>query len=187
MSKALVIYANGSEDMEVTASADILARGGVEVTRAALNDTGSREVTLAHGTVVVCDKNLNDCTDTYDVIVIPGGLQGSEHCRDSKVLTDMLKAQHAAGRYVAAICAAPGFVLATHGIIDDTTKATGYPGCSDNIKCYENAPCVVDADKKVITGRGPAYSMVFGFAILETLKGKAVCDQVKAGMLFPDL
>lgn len=48
MKKALVIYANGSEDLEVTAIADVLARGQVEVTKAALTASGV-EVKLSHG------------------------------------------------------------------------------------------------------------------------------------------
>lgn len=183
--KALVCYADGSEDIEVTSITDILTRGGVEVTKAAVKPEGV-EVTLAHGTRVVCDKNIADCTDTYDVIAVPGGLQGAEHCRDCPVLTEKLKAQHAAGRYAAAICAAPGFVLATHGIISDEVKATGYPGCADNIKNYCPDGAVVDEAAKVITGKGPAFSFAFAFKILECLKGSDVAAQVKAGMLYQD-
>lgn len=184
--KALVVYANGSEDIEVNAPADILVRGGVAVTRAALAPAGE-QVTLAHGTRVLCDVNLEQVKgESFDVIVIPGGLQGSENCRDSATLIAMLKAQKAAGRYIAAICAAPGFVLATHDIIDDSVQATGYPGCADNIKNYVTDGVVVDAKAKIITGQGPAFSLPFGYAILEALQGTEVCAKVKAGMLYKD-
>ena len=142
MTCALIVYANGSEDMEVTAITDILNRGVVKVTKAALNDDGGLKVTLAHGTMVVCDKNLNDCSDDYAVIAIPGGLVGAENCRDSKVLIKKLQEQKAKGGYIAAICAAPGFVLGTHGLVG-AAKATGYPGCADNI---ENCRLVVTID-----------------------------------------
>ena len=183
MTCALVGYANGSEDLEVTAAADILARGGVQVVKAAVVEQGLT-VTLAHGTQVVCDANIADCKDQYDVIVIPGGLQGAENCRDCPILLQLLQKQQAEGRYIAAICAAPGFVLAHHGIITDKVKATGYPGCADNIKCYCEDGAVVDEDAKIITGKGPAFAMDFAFKILDCLQGPAVTAQVKQGMLY---
>lgn len=182
MASALVIYANGSEDLEVTALTDILNRGGVTVTKAALNDDHSLNVVLAHGTKVVCDKNLADCTDDYSVIAIPGGLTGAENCRDSKTLIDKLQKQQENGGYIAAICAAPGFVLATHGLIG-AAQATGYPGCSDNIANYVNKGVVTDKEHKLITGQGPAYCMEFALAVLEALTDKKTADEVRGGML----
>ena len=182
MTCALIVYANGSEDMEVTAITDILNRGGIKVTKAALNDDGGLKVTLAHGTTVVCDKNLNDCADDYAVIAIPGGLVGAENCRDSTTLIAKLQEQKAKDGYIAAICAAPGFVLATHGLVGNA-RATGYPGCADNIENYVDKGVVVDKENKLITGQGPAFCMEVALAILEELKGKAVADEVRSGML----
>ena len=89
MKKALVVYANGSEDMEVTAVTDILNRGKVKVIKAAVAKDGV-EVTLAHGTKVICDENIASCNDVYDAIVIPGGLNGANNCRDCDVLIEKL-------------------------------------------------------------------------------------------------
>ncbi|MBQ7606462.1 MAG: DJ-1/PfpI family protein [Desulfovibrionaceae bacterium] len=184
MKTALVIYAHGSEDIEVTASADILNRGGVKVTRAAVNDDGTKNVILAHGTVVVCDANIHDITDTYDVIVIPGGLAGSEHCRDSHILIEKLKQQKAEGRLIAAICAAPGFVLQTHGLLANGVMATCYPGCNDQgIENLSADGVVHDTNAHIITGKGPGFALDFGLTILEALAGKDVRDSVARGML----
>ncbi len=179
MSTALLVYANGSEDLEITAPADILTRGGVKVIRAALTDSGT-QVKLAHGTCVVCDINLNDVKGPFDAIVIPGGLPGSNHCRDSAKLTVLLKEQQAQDKIIAAICAAPGFVLQTHGLIGEK-KATGYPGCENGIKNYTGNG--VEVDDKLITGKGPGFAVQFGLTILEALEGKAAAEKVAAGML----
>lgn len=182
--KALLVYANGSEDLEITAPADILSRGGVKVVRAALSDAGT-EVTLAHGTKVVCDVRLADVLDQdFDIIVIPGGYEGSLACRDCAPLIDRLKKQQSEGKWLAAICAAPGFVLASHGLIGDSVQATGYPGCTDGIKNLVSAGVCRDAPAKLITGKGPAYAYDFAFAILEELAGAAKTAEVKAGMLW---
>ena len=184
MKKALLIYAHGSEDLEITATADVLNRGGVAVTRAALNDELSKQVTLAQGTVVVCDCNLNEVKDDFDIIVIPGGLAGSEHCRDSHLLIEKLKNQKAAGRLIAAICAAPGFVLQTHGLLQGGVKATCYPGCNDaGIEGLCADGVVYDEKAKIITGKGPGFAVAFALKILEVLAGKATRDQVAKGML----
>ena len=185
MVSALIAFANGSEDMEATSVASILDRGGVKVTRAAITADGSREVTLSHGMKIVCDKHISECNDVYDMIVIPGGLDGSKNCADCVPLITMLKEQKAAGRYIGAICAAPGFVLAKHDLVGEA-RATGYPGCCDSIKHYTNTNTCIDKEYKLVTGKGPALSIEFGLACLEALVPFDVVEQVKTGMLFKD-
>ena len=185
MVSALIAFANGSEDMEATSVASILDRGGVAVTRAAITKDGSKEVTLSHGMKVVCDKHISECNDVYDMIIIPGGLEGSKNCAQCTTLVTMLKEQKAGGRYIGAICAAPGFVLAQHDLIGEA-KATGYPGCSDDIKHYTNTNTYIDRDYKLVTGKGPALSIEFGLACLEVLVPFDKLEQVKTGMLFND-
>lgn len=185
MVSALIAFANGSEDMEATSVASILDRGGVAVTRAAITKDGSKEVTLSHGMKVVCDKHISECNDVYDMIIIPGGLEGSKNCAQCTTLVTMLKEQKAGGRYIGAICAAPGFVLAKHDLIGEA-KATGYPGCSDDIKHYTNTNTYIDRDYKLVTGKGPALSIEFGLACLEVLVPFDKVEQVKTGMLFND-
>lgn len=183
MTTALVCYADGSEDIEVTAITDILNRGGVKVVKAAVAESGRTTVTLAHGSVITTDKNIADCTDTYDLIAIPGGLAGSEACRDCEILINKLKSQKNAGRYIGAICAAPGFVLSTHGLIGNA-RATGYPGCkTDTIINYCTDGVVTDSDARLVTGQGPAYALDFALALLEALEGKDVADKVAGSML----
>lgn len=43
----------------------------------------------------------------FDVIVLPGGLGGAKALAESKDVGNLLKQQQEAGRYIAAICAAP--------------------------------------------------------------------------------
>ena len=183
MAKALVCYADGSEDIEVTAISDILNRGGVKVIKCAINNTGSNEVTLAHGTKVICDVNIKECNDTYDLIAIPGGLKGSENCRDNEKLVAMLKEQKQNSRFIGAICAAPGFVLATHNLLGNA-KATGYPGCqTSDIKNYSQERVVIDSQEKIVTGQGPAFAIDFSLALLEVLTNKETAQKVALGML----
>lgn len=183
MIRALVAYANGSEDMEVTSVASILDRGGVKCVRAAITSDGSTMVTLAHGTKVECDANIASlANEKFDMIVMPGGLEGSTNCSNNEVLISMIKQQQSEGRFVAAICAAPGFVLAKHGLIHG--PATGYPGCSDNIQQYTGAGTTIDQQNKLVTGKGPAFSIDFGLACLSVLVDADTLAKVKSGMLY---
>ena len=183
MANALLVYANGSEDLEITAPCDVLKRGGIQVTRAAICAGHGKAVTLSHGTQVVCDCNLEDVDEIYDVIVIPGGLPGATYCHDSAKLADLLSAQKKANRYIAAICAAPGFVLAAHGLIGQA-KATGYPGCEQGIANYTGNGVEVVPEAHLITGKGPGYALDFALAILEALTDRRTADSVAAGMLY---
>ena len=181
MSRALLIYANGSEDIEITAPADILTRGGVEVVRAALGD--HKEITLAHGTRVICDICLNEVEGEFDLILVPGGMPGALYCSQSKTLISMLSEQKSKHRLIAAICAAPGYVLAKHVILNDE-KATGYPGCDEEIKNCTGNGVEISEDGKIITGKGPAFAMQFALAVLKSLEGEEVARNVAKGMLF---
>ncbi len=186
MQEALVCFANGSEDIEVITPADFLNRGGIKVTRAAVCPEG-REVTLAHGTRIVTDGNIAEFSSkTFDLIVIPGGLDGAAACRDSEILVAMLKAQKQAKRLIGAICAAPGFVLGTHGIIGDNDEATGYPGFTDPIKNPSAKGVVFDRKANIITAKGPAYAIEFSSVLLQALAGSEIASSVNQDTLYAE-
>jgi len=81
--KALVLLANGTEEMEAVITCDILARSGIKVFKAAVHDDESNELVLtcALGTKIVADFSLNHIMselDDYSIIILPGGSKGAE-------------------------------------------------------------------------------------------------------------
>ncbi|MBR4741337.1 MAG: DJ-1/PfpI family protein, partial [Desulfovibrio sp.] len=89
-----------------------------------------------------------------------------------------------AHRFIAAICAAPGFVLNTHGFLANNVKATCYPGCNDaSIAGLQKDGVVFDQNAKIITAKGPGFAIPFALQILEALAGKECRDKVAKGML----
>jgi 4-methyl-5(b-hydroxyethyl)-thiazole monophosphate biosynthesis len=183
MPSVLVPLAPGFEDLEATTIVDILRRAGVEVITAGLTPglvQGSR------GLRVQPDAYLDEVLERdFDMIALPGGLPGSEHLKNDPRIQALLRRLAAAGRYTAAICAAP-MALAAAGLLDGR-RVTSYPGVVDRLELpgtvYLTQPVVVDGT--VVTSRGPGTAMDFALALVELLVGRAVRDQVEAALVRP--
>lgn len=183
MAKALVIIADGTEEMEAVITADVLRRGKVATTVAGLNS--AEAIKASCGFKLLPDVSLDEALKhEYDAIVLPGGLAGSEaFCASSKV-GELLKKQEAAGKYCAAICAAPT-AFKEHGI-GVGKSITSYPSMAEkfkgtNYKYVEDQKVVVDG--KLVTSRGPGTAFDFGLKLVELLVDKKTMEEIKAGML----
>jgi 4-methyl-5(b-hydroxyethyl)-thiazole monophosphate biosynthesis len=177
----LVPVADGTEELEAVAIIDILRRAGADVTVASVS--GSRQITASRAVVIVADALIEACVENdYDLVVLPGGIPGAEHLRDSSVLTRMLKRQRDASRWYGAICASPAVVLAHHGLLEGH-QATCHPGFVEQLNNQEQVATRVVVDGKCITSRGPGTAVEFALALVEQLYGKAKRDQVAAPMV----
>ena len=183
MSRVLVPLAEGFEEIEAITLVDLLRRAGIEVHMAAL---AGRQVTGSHGITVTSDRLLEDThAADYDMIVLPGGLPGADHLKADARVIALLREFAAAGRYTAAICAAPG-VLAHAGLLAGRA-ATSFPGflepdSAPGLRLCDD-PVVVDG--KVATSRGPGTAMDFGLALIELLEGSAARELVQARLQMP--
>lgn len=178
---ALVPVADGSEDIETVTIVDVLRRAGVEVTVASVKSVPA--VTCARGTRLVADALLADVAGRhFDLVALPGGMPGAEHLRDTPALIALLRAQDARGALFGAICASPGVVLGTHGLIG-SRKATAYPGFEQMLPAGAAQAADVVRDGNLVTSRGPATATAFALALVEALCGRAKAEQVAAGML----
>lgn len=175
--KVLLAIANGSEEMEAIIPIDVLRRAGAEVTIAAT----ALQITAAHGTRIVADTTLEKCIDnTYDLIIIPGGMPGAEHLRDNASLTKMLKTQNENKRLIAAICAAPVVVLQHHGLLEGK-RATCHPSMFSELKNLSQDPVVIDSN--VITSQGPGTATAFALRLTELLFDQETRDKVAKSMV----
>ncbi|WJW75553.1 DJ-1/PfpI family protein [Thiohalobacter sp. IOR34] len=183
MATVLVPLAQGCEELEAVTIIDLLRRAGIEVITAGLDD---RPVRASRGTVLLPDTTLDAVADRdFDLIVLPGGLPGADHLEADSRLRQMLQRQAEAGRYLAAICAAPK-VLASAGLLDGR-EATSYPGVLDRQPApgmrYIDAPVVTDG--RIITSKGPGTAMDFALSLIEALAGRARRDEVEAALQRP--
>ncbi len=178
---ALVPIADGTEEMEAVCTIDVLRRAGVSVTVASV---ANLQVTASRGTKLVADCLINECCKTiYDIIVLPGGMPGAEHLRDSESLVKMLKQQQKEGRLYAAICASPAVVLQHHGLIGPK-KATCYPSFRDKLANPAPLEQSVVVDGTCITSCGPGTAMDFALKLVEILFDKKKAGEISAQMLY---
>lgn len=136
--------------------------------------------------VIKPDIGLCDVTakGPFDVLVLPGGLGGAKTLAGSKEVGELLKEQESAGRYIAAICAAPTALRAHE--IGFGKSLTSYPSVKECLVeggKYKYKEDKVVVDGKLITSRGPGTAFDFGLRIVELLQGREKAVEVAKAML----
>jgi 4-methyl-5(b-hydroxyethyl)-thiazole monophosphate biosynthesis len=174
--KTLVILADGFEEIEAITVIDVLRRANIAVTIAGLSGL---EVKGAHGITLRADKLLADSGADFAAVVLPGGMPGVKNLAASGEVNSLIRKLFAAGKVIAAICAAPSVVLVPTGILKDK-RVTGFPGMTESFEKstrYEEDKVVVDG--QLITSRGPGTALLFALAIVEKLSGKETAEKLK--------
>lgn len=176
MSHVLVPLAQGCEELEAITITDLLVRAGITVTTCGLDE---RPVKASRGTTIIPDTSIDKMLEqSFDLIVLPGGLPGANHLRDNTHVQTLIKKHATNNKYIAAICAAPK-ALAAAGLLDGKT-ATSFPGVlsalnNKNINISDNA---VEIDGKIVTSRSAGTAMEFALSLIELLEGKEKRDEV---------
>ncbi len=179
MSRALLIFAEGSEELEAVTLVNILRRGDVEVTLAGLQAGALRG---SRGTQLLPDVPLDEAlAHSYDMVILPGGMPGTTHLRNDARVIKLVQEMAKSGKWVAAICAAPS-VLAAAGLLDGK-RATSFPGSLREFPQVAVQESAIEQDGNLITSRGPGTAMDFALYLLELLAGKATHQQVESGLV----
>jgi 4-methyl-5(b-hydroxyethyl)-thiazole monophosphate biosynthesis len=172
MSRVLVPFAQGVEEIEFVSVVDILRRADIDVVTAALN---SSDVTGRSNITIKADVNLDDALDNdWDMIVLPGGLPNADLLRQDERLKLLVQRLHEQGRFLAAICAAPT-ALAAFGVVG-SKRVTSYPAMKMAIQ--ELAPKAIYVDDEVvedgclITSRGAGTAVAFALRLVAVLCGE---------------
>ena len=178
--KALVILAEGFEEIEAVTSIDILRRSGIKVTIAGL---GNLKIKGSNGINIIADRIIEEIDTNFDACILPGGLTGASNLSSSEKTKSIIKEMNNQGKIIAAICASPALVLAPFGILDNK-KATCYTGMDKNFNpttIFIEENVVVDGN--IITSRGPATSLLFALKIVEELTDKESSDKLSIATL----
>ncbi len=172
MPTVLAILPDGFEEIEATAPIDLLRRAGVEVTTAALGEqihvTGRSGITM-HADTTLAAVLARD----FDGVFLPGG-PGVKHLRADPRVRALVQRQHAAGRWLAAICAAPA-VLHDAGLLAGRRYTAHFSVAGELPAILANERTVVDG--KLLTSRGAGTALDFGLLLVEKLVS---ADQARA-------
>ncbi len=184
MSKVAVFVADGTEEVEAITPVDILRRAQIDCD--VISVKSEKTITASRGVVITADRQIDEIDfDDYDMLVLPGGIKGTENLRNTKKLTDAVVKFNSEGKGIAAICAAPS-IFAGLGLLKGK-HATSNPGVWD-IMTEQGA----DLDKEtkvvtcgnIITSQAMGTSVPFGLAIVEYFQGKEAAYVMKGKILF---
>jgi 4-methyl-5(b-hydroxyethyl)-thiazole monophosphate biosynthesis len=178
MPSVLVILADGFEEIEAFAPIDLLRRAQVDVATASLNEnkhaTGRSNIT-AHA-----DETLSvAATRAFDLIFLPGGA-GVKNLRADPRVLEIVRQQHAAGRWIAAICAAPT-VLNDAGLLTGKRYTAHFSVANELPDILADQRIVTDG--RLTTSRGAGTALEFGLHLVSLLTsadkateiGKSIC------------
>lgn len=179
--RVLVPVADGSEEIEAVCIIDVLRRAGAEVTVASV---GNLQIVASRGVKIVADCLISECLGRdWDLVVLPGGIPGAEHLRDSADLARILRRQSERGGLYGAICAAPAVVLQHHGLLAGR-RATAHPAFIGALReVGETSRVVVDGG--CVTSRGPGTAIEFAIELVAQLFGPDRAREVAAPMVLP--
>lgn len=182
MSKVVVFFAEGFEEIEGLTVVDMLRRAGVEVKIASIRED-SLNVTGAHKIQIQADTYAKDVDfSKVDMVVLPGGMPGTTNLGACKLVTDTVKDFFHAGKFVAAICAAPS-IFGDLGILSGK-HAECYPGFEDRLQGATVKKEKVAVDGNVITSRGMGTAIEFSCALIEKLMGKEKAEEIARAIIY---
>lgn len=179
MPTVIVPLADGFEEIEAFAPVDLLRRGGVEVTTASLAD--NRHATGRSGITAHADATLGEAAGRdYDLVFLPGGA-GVKLLRADARVRELVLRQHRAGRWLAAICAAPT-VLNDAGLLAGR-RYTAHFSVAAELPAILAAERVV-TDGKITTSRGAGTALDFGLHLVNLLTGPEKSADVSKAICF---
>jgi 4-methyl-5(b-hydroxyethyl)-thiazole monophosphate biosynthesis len=164
MPAVLALLAEGFEEIEAITPIDLLRRAGIDVTLASLSD--QRHVTGRSGITLHADAALSEIGGhLFDLLFLPGG-PGVKNLRADPRVDATVRAHAAAGKWIAAICAAPT-VLNAAGLLDGRRYTAHFSVAGELPHILAGERVVVDGN--ILTSRGAGTAMDFGLLLIEKL------------------
>ena len=179
MKKVVVFLAPGFEEIEAITVIDVLRRAEVAVTVAGLQ---AGPVTGSHAITVQPDTTLDQVRpEDADMVVLPGGLPGSDHLREDTRVREFITRMDEAGKFTCAICAAPT-VLHAAGIVRKRA-ITSHPFVREALAKLNYREDRVVVDGTMVTSRGPGTALEFSLELVTLLRGAETANTLAASML----
>ncbi|KAI0284615.1 class I glutamine amidotransferase-like protein [Russula aff. rugulosa BPL654] len=188
MPSALVLIANGTEEMEFTIVYDTLVRAGVTCTSAFVTsgqpETAPDAAQCSRGVRIVPDTSLSQLSSSnageYDAIIIPDYFSSS-------LVQSLVKNFYEKGKLVGMICAASLVAKSSHL---PRQPLTSHPSVKEQLdKDFDYREDSVVISGNLITRLSylilPGTAFPFAFALVERLCGAQKRAEVIGPMVFP--
>jgi protease I len=168
--KALILIADGFDDVQLFCPWYRLQEEGVEVT---ITSSGTQTLTGLHGYRVEPDMPIHELSPAeYDLLFIPGG-SSPERLRTREEAVDLARTFMEEGRLVAALGHGPQLLISAQAL--DGRSVTCSPGIRDDVRAtgalYRDEAVVVDG--QLISGRGHGDLPQFCREIIAALSTRA--------------
>lgn len=178
----MLIYlflAEGFEEIEAIAPIDIFRRAGIEVKTISITD--NKLVTGAHDVSILADACFDETTfEEESLLFLPGGIPGATNLAAHNGLNSLIEKQAAAGKNLAAICAAP-IVFGQLNLLKGR-EAICYPGYESKLINATISKDFKVRSGNIYTGKAAGVAMDFALMIVSDLKGEKVAESIKTGM-----
>lgn len=181
MSKIALFFAEGFEEIEALSVVDLCRRAGLAIDMVSV--TGENSVKGSHGIAVGMDKLFEE-TDfsEYDMLVLPGGMPGTKNLEAHAGLMAQIDAFYQAGKYIAAICAAPS-IFGHRGILKGR-RACCFPSFESHLEGAEVTRQPVEIAGNVITSRGMGTAIPLGLAVVSVFCGQEAADKLAEAIVY---
>lgn len=181
MSKAVLFFADGTEECEALLVADLLRRAKVEVVIASAS--GRKQLVSSHNIRIIADAIAEDIDySDVDLVILPGGIPGTPNLAANKTVTDTCTAFATEGKKVAAICAAPS-ILASLGLLEGK-RATAYASFQDQLAGATVLDEEVVVDGNITTSYGLGGAIPFALELVRQLAGDAEAERIRNAIAY---
>ena len=179
--KTALLVADGFEEIEGLTVVDLLRRAGIVCDMVSPADRET--VTGSHWIRIGTDRLFSGTSFVdYTALILPGGLKGTQALREDERVIRLVREFHAAGKLLAAICAAPT-VLSDAGLLKGR-KATCHPGSELQLTSAEFCAEPVVQDGNLITSRGAGTAMEFALAIIAELDSQETAQEIAEKIVY---
>lgn len=175
LAEVYLFLAEGFEEIEALSVVDLLRRADIEIKTVSITD--KLEVEGSHKIKVLADSIFeSDQLEDGVMLVLPGGLKGTNNLMAHKGLKELLFTYQNNQKKLAAICAAPS-ILGMNGILRGK-KATCFPGFEEKLLGAEPVSEKVVVDGNIITSRGAGTAIDFALSIIAELRNGQLAEQL---------
>lgn len=178
MKRAVILLADGFEEIEALTPLDALRRAGVDVKTVGIT---SKIAVGAHGISVICDLLPSEVDlSELSLAIFPGGMPGALNLDASPFTDTVIEAIQKNGGHLAAICAAP-LIFGKRGLLRGK-NATCYPGFEGELigcNLYDGG---VITDGNITTAKSMGYALDFSRELLTLTVGKEKSESIIASL-----